>query len=121
MKGRTRFIALALTIGLMLSLAVPAGAEVATVGIYFRGMTEREDGTPVQVPLTGSFQVLQGGMEKGVIQAGETTLTLYGSDPVTLVPMPETIEAGWNLADARITLNLTDGGNVTVPILVRPL
>ena len=57
-----------------------------TLGVYFRGLAEREDGTTVQVPLTGSFRVTQGGIEKGILQAGVTTVTVAGSDPVTLSP-----------------------------------
>lgn len=121
MKGRTRILALALVLVLVLMIgcAAPAGAEVMTLGVYFRGVAEREDGTAVEIPLAGSFRVLQGGMDRGVIQAGETTVTLKGSEPASLVPMPETIEPGWDLSQARVTVNLTRTGNMTVPILAK--
>ena len=92
-----------------------------TVGVYFRGLVEQADGTVQQVPLAGSFRVLQGGMEKGVIEAGETAVAVDGSDPVTVLPMPETIEAGWDLTGAGTTVSMVNGGNVTVPILVEKL
>ena len=121
MKGWTRFITLLLTVCLALGLCTTAGAEVMTLGVYFRGLAEREDGTTVQVPLTGSFRVTQGGIEKGILQAGVTTVTLDGSDPVTITPVAETIPAGWDLRNAAVTVNMADGGNVTVPILVPQL
>ena len=121
MKGKTRWIALVLILELLCSFAVPAGAEVMTLGVSFRGVTEREDGTEIQVALAGSFRVTQGGMDQGVIQAGVTTVTVSGTDPVTLIPMPETIDPGWDLAGARTTVNMTESGTVTVPILVKPL
>ena len=121
MKERTRILALALALGLVFSLAAPAGAEVMTLGVYFRGVAEREDGTAVQIPLAGSFRVTQGGMDRGTIRAGETTVTLTGSEPAVLSPLPETIEAGWDLSQARTTVDMAQGGNVTVPILVKRL
>ena len=121
MKGWTRWAALLLGVLLGVSLAVSAGAEVTTIGVWFRGVTEREDGTAEQIPLAGSFRVLQGGLDCGVIQAGETTVTVAGSEPVTLVPMPETVAPGWDLSGARTTVTPGEGGNLTVPILVPKL
>ena len=113
-------MALALAAGMMLSLT-PARSEVMTLGVFFRGLVEKEDGTTEQVPLEGSFLVLQGGMEKGIIQAGKTVLALDGSDPVSVVPMPETIDGGWDLTRAATTVTMADGLNVTVPVLVPKL
>ena len=96
-----------------------ARADVMTLGVYFRGIVEREDGTETEVPLSGSFRVLQGGLEKGIIRAGEETLTVDGSDPVTVVPLAESVAGGWDLSDARVTVPMANGGNVTVPIRVR--
>ena len=118
---RIRLTALLLALGLLCGLTVTAGADVMTLGVYFRGLVEQADGTTQQIPLNGSFRVMQGGMEKGVIQAGETAVAVDGSDPVSLVPMPETIEAGWDLTGAGTTVSVTNGGNVTVPILVKKL
>ena len=114
-------MALLLAAGMMLALMVPAGAEVMTLGVYFRGLVEKEDGTVEQIPLEGSFLVLQGGLEKGIIRAGETVLSLDGSDPVSVMPMPETIDGGWDLTQAGTTVAMADGMNVTVPVLVRKL
>ena len=120
-KGCTRAVALLLILALGMTLTGSAGAEVTTLGIYFRGLAARGDGTETQVALSGSFRVMQGGLERGVIQAGETTLTLDGSGSVTIMPMAETIPEGWDLSGATVTVNLIGGGNQTVPILVRPL
>ena len=121
MKRWTRLILFALAVCLLFTQAAPARAEVMTLGVYFRGLAEKEDGTTEQIPLEGSFRVLQGGMLRGTIQAGVTTVTLDGSDPVTVEPMAETIAPGWDLTGVRVTIPMTDGGNVTVPILVSPL
>ena len=120
MKTKNRILIFLLAAGLMLALTAPAGAEVTTLGVYFRGILEQADGTEARVPLDGSFRVTQGGMDRGVIAAGQSTVTVAGTDPVTLVPMPETIEPGWDLTSAWTTVTLT-GGNVTVPVLVRKL
>ncbi|MBQ9210568.1 MAG: carboxypeptidase regulatory-like domain-containing protein [Clostridia bacterium] len=120
MKGWTRIIPLALALALIFSLMSSAAADVMTVGVYFRGIVEQADGSSGQVPLSGSFRVMQGGMDRGVIQAGESTVTVEGTDPVTLVPMPETIPAGWDLSEAQVMVEMLDGGNVNVPILVHP-
>ena len=117
MSRRNRIISLLLALGLA-GLAAAAGAEVMTLGVYFRGETENAGGESRLIPLSGSFRVLQGGMEKGIVRAGETTVTVDGTDPVTLVVMPETVEAGWDLTETRTTVAMADGGNVTVPILV---
>ena len=121
MKKGTRLLLIMMAVALCFGHFSPARAEVMTLGIYFRGLVPQEDGTEVQIPLTGSFRVMQGGMEKGTVRAGETTLTVAGSDPVTLVPMAETIPAGWDLTEARVTVAMADGSNVTVPILVHAL
>ena len=120
MKGWNRFAALLLALGLIFGMIAPAGAEVMTLGVYFRGILEKEDGSTVMVPLSGSFRVMQGGLDRGVIQAGESTVTLSGTDPVSVTPMMETIPAGWDLTQAAVTVEMA-GGNVTVPVLVRTL
>ena len=45
MKGWNRFAALLLALGLIFGMIAPAGAEVMTLGVYFRGILEKEDGT----------------------------------------------------------------------------
>ena len=87
MKGWNRFAALLLALGLIFGMIAPASAEVMTLGVYFRGILEKEDGSTVMVPLSGSFRVMQGGLDRGVIQAGESTVTLSGTDPVSVTPM----------------------------------
>ena len=113
MKGWNRFAALLLALGLIFGMIAPAGAEVMTLGVYFRGILEKEDGSTVLVPLSGSFRVMQGGLDRGVIQAGESTVTVSGTDPVSVTPMMETIPAGWDLTHAAVTVEMA-GGNVTV-------
>jgi len=95
MKGWIRTIggALALTLTLIFAMTAAARAEVMTIGVYFRGLVPQEDGSSRQVPLAGSFRVIQGGMDRGVIVAGETVVAVDGSEPVVLTPMAETIPA----------------------------
>ena len=123
MKGRTRLISLVTALALLLALspATPAKADVMTLGVYLRGLLEQEDGTTAQIPLEGSFRVMQGGLDRGVIRAGETTAAVDGTDAVTLLPLPETIPAGWDVTGARTVVSMADGGNVTVPILLPQL
>ena len=118
MRGRTRFILLLLTLTLAAGLAVPASAEVMTLGVWLRGIRIQEDGTAVQVPVSGSFRVLQGGIEMGIIEAGTDTLTLSEGAGVVLEPMAETFTGAWDLSGARTAVNWTDG-NVTVPVLLQ--
>ena len=49
MRGRTRFILLLLTLTLAAGLAVPASAEVMTLGVWLRGIRIQEDGNEVQM------------------------------------------------------------------------
>ena len=123
MKGWTRTIqwVLALTLTLIFAMTAAARADVMTIGVYFRGLVPQEDGSSRQVPLSGSFRVTQGGMDRGVIVAGENVVEVSGSEPVVLTPMAETIPAGWDLSGARMTVNMTDGANLTVPIFVPPV
>ena len=121
MKIKNRLIALLLTAGLALSLVSGARADVMTLSVSFQGVFEQADGTAAQRALSGSFRVTQGGMDRGTLEAGASSLTVNGTDPVTLIPMAETIEPGWDLSEARVTVPMADGGNVTVPITVRRL
>ena len=86
-KGFARLTALILAVAMGIILTGTALAEVTTLGVCFLGIVPREDGTEAQVTLSGSFRVMQGGLDRGVIQAGKTTVTVSGTDPVTLVPM----------------------------------
>jgi len=117
MKRWTRLCMLALAVVLVLGIVVPARADVMTLGVYLRGLMETENGTTEKVPVSGAFRVLQGGLEAGTIRAGEETLNVSGSGPVTLEPLPETFDAGWDLSDARVTVDMTTG-SVTVPIFL---
>ena len=117
MKKWIRLGLILLTAALIISAAAPARAEVMTIGVWLRGVRTAADGSQVQVPLNGSFRVLKGGLEEGVIAAGENTIALYGEGTVVLEPMPETFSAGWDLSGARMTLDWT-AGHVTVPVLL---
>lgn len=112
---------LLLIFALMLTLTagvfVSASAEVMTLGVWLRGVRTLEDGAAAQVPISGSFRVLQGGLEIGVIQAGENTLTVSGNGDLVLEPMAETFPAAWDLSGARVRVAWT-AGNVTVPVLL---
>ena len=119
MRGRTRLIWL-LALLLAACVVLSASAEVMSLGVWLRGIRTLEDGSTVQVPLTGSFRVLQGGMEKGIIQAGENAVTLSTEMNAVLEPMAETFSAGWDLSEARTTVTWT-AGNVTIPILLPEL
>ncbi len=118
MKGRTRWLWILLALALVLSAMASASAEVMTLGVWLRGIRPAEDGTTVQVPLEGSFRVTQGGLEAGIIEAGVNTVALSREQQAVLEPMPETFSAGWDLSEARVVVDWTDG-NVTVPVLLR--
>ena len=122
MRGRTRFGILMLTAVLAFTACAvtAAKAEVMTLGVWLRGLITAEDGTTAQVPVEGAFRVLQGGLERGVIQAGADSVTLTEPGPVVLEPIPETFPAGWDLSGARVPVAYTDG-TVTVPVLVPKL
>ena len=96
---------------------MPAAAEPMTLGVWVRGIRTLEDGSTVQASVEGSFRVLQGGLEAGIIQAGGKPVTLTSEGPVVLAPMPETFAAGWDLSSATTTVVWTPG-NVTVPVLL---
>ena len=117
MNGRIRFVLLLLAVTLAAGLIMPAAAEPMTLGVWVRGIRTLEDGSTVQASVEGSFRVLQGGLEAGIIQAGGKPVTLTSEGPVVLAPMPETFAAGWNLSNATTTVAWTPG-NVTVPILL---
>ena len=117
MNGRIRIILLLLAITLAAGLIMPAAAEPMTLGVWVRGIRTLEDGSTVQASVEGSFRVLQGGLEAGIIQAGGKPVTLTSEGPVVLAPMPETFAAGWDLSNATTTVVWTPG-NVTVPVLL---
>ena len=118
MRGRTRWIGLLLAALLAAGIVMPASAEVMTLGVWLRGIRTAEDGSVTQVPVEGSFRVTQGGLEAGVIQAGENTLALSREQQIVLEPMAETFPAGWDLSQARVTVDWT-AGNVMVPVLLQ--
>ena len=80
MTKACRCIALILILVLLCGLIQTAGADVASLGIYFCGRKTAEDGTQQIVKLEGRFRVTQNGEEVGVIQAGKDVLTLNGTD-----------------------------------------
>ena len=95
MRGRTRFgiLMLAATLVFTACAVTAAKAEVMTLGVWLRGLITAEDGAAAQVPVEGSFRVLQGGLERGTVQAGVDTVTLTEPGPVVLEPIPETFPA----------------------------
>ena len=117
MSGRIRFVLLLLAMTLAAGLVTPAAADVMSLGVWLRGIRVLEDGSRVQVPVEGSFRVLQGGLEAGILQAGENPVAISGEGAVVLEPMAETFAAGWDLSGAVTTVAWTPG-NVTVPILL---
>ena len=117
MNGRIRFVLLLLAVMLAAGMITPASADAMALGVWLRGIRTLEDGSTVQVPVEGSFRVLQGGMEAGILQAGENIVTMTGEGPVVLEPMAETFAAGWDLSGAETTVAWMPG-NVTVPILL---
>ena len=69
MTKACRCIALILILVLLCGLIQTAGADVASLGIYFCGRKTAEDGTQQIVKLEGRFRVMQDGREAGEIDA----------------------------------------------------
>ena len=63
----SRCIALILILAILCGILQTAGADVATLGIYFCGKKTAEDGTERIIKLEGRFRVTQNGEEIGII------------------------------------------------------
>ena len=116
-----RCISLLLIIILLCGLVQAAGADVASLGIYFCGKRTMEDGTQQIVKLEGRFRVTQNGEEVGVIRAGKDILTLNGTERIRIEPMPESILPEWDLSTVAREVFPEAGGTTTVSIVVEPL
>ena len=120
MINAKRFTAIILCLLMILSAAVPASADVVTVGVYFSGIKDPSQGSSSAVKLEGSFRVRQNGEEAGVIRAGKDTITLTGTGEVRIEVMPESVAPGWDLSTAYVTIKPEAGGTTVVPIIVYP-
>ena len=121
MTKACRCIALILILVLLCGLIQTAGADVASLGIYFCGRKTAEDGTQQIVKLEGRFRVTQNGEEVGVIQAGKDVLTLNGTERIRIEPMPESILPEWDLSTVAREVFPEAGGTTIVSIVVEPL
>lgn len=115
----TRFVSLLLSVILLCGLLeVARGGELTTLGVYFCGLVQREDGTSERVKLEGKFRIIQNGIEIGTVQAGEESVLLTSADPVSIQPILRTMPAGWNIPEEGLTFEPRSGGTVTVPFIV---
>lgn len=119
MMKRYRVLALLLSMIMLCGLFAPAyGGELATLGVYFFGLQDREDGTQERVKLEGKFRIIQNGEEIMNIQAGEESALLTSSDPVTVIPVMSSMPKGWIIPEEGVTCEPRMGGTVTVPFMV---
>lgn len=102
-------------------LEVAQGGEVSTLGVYFCGLVQREDGTNERIRLEGKFSIIQNGEEIGTIQAGEESVLLVSSETVTVLPILQTMPSGWKIPEEGLKIEPTNRGNVTVPFVVEAL
>ena len=116
-----RCIALILALALLCGMITAAHADVVTINIYFCGRKTGADGSETIVRLDGKFRVTQNGEDAGVIEAGKGTLTLADTERIRIVPLPETIEPGWDLSSATKDITPEAGGTYTVSVVVEQL
>ncbi|MBR3099985.1 MAG: carboxypeptidase regulatory-like domain-containing protein [Clostridia bacterium] len=119
MRKITRCCLIAAVLAVMMLACCPARADVMTVGIWFCGTEELQDGTLRTEKLTGDFTVTVNGEEIGRIRAGEETLTVNGPGRVTVRVCPETAPEGWDLSHAAATVEIVSGGSITIPVTVK--
>ena len=120
MKMTARFLSILVCL-LMLGCALNAAqAEAVTLNIILSGAATAEDGTVTTVRLSGRFRIWQNGTEAGVVAAGES-ITLPGTEHIRIEPMPETIQPGWDLQAAYVTISEATAGSMTVSITLQPL
>ncbi len=110
---KTKLTALLLTAVLLLS-CLPATPAAAASGTYLTmkliGKTALADGTVAEEPLTVTFTVTQDGEEIGTVASdGEERLAIPGEGSVVLVPVAETVPAGWLISMPGYMMNLTPG------------
>lgn len=121
MMKRLRILCLILCIMFLAGMIPVAAAEMSTLGVYFCGLQERADGTMEPVQLTGRFFVLQNGEELGLIQAGEESVLLTGTAPVTVKPVMSSMPKGWDIPEEGLTVVPNSGSTTTVPFMVYPV
>lgn len=95
-------------------------ADTATLGVYFCGVTELQDGSLQMTVLDGSFEVWQDGTRIGIIHAGQDVLTLKKMGEVTVFPIAETVPEGWQTEEQGYTVNVVAGGTTTAPVFATP-
>ena len=121
MSKAVRFLSLMLCA--LLAVAVwtsGARAEVTALRVVLSGRVTAGDGSVQEIPLEGSFRVLQNGQEAGTVTAGGSALLLPDYERIRLEPLAETFAPGWNLREAYITPNLTAGGEAVVEVVLSP-
>ncbi len=117
----SRCIAIFLALALLFGVIQTAGADVASLGIYFCGRRTLEDGNQQTVKLEGRFRVTQNGEEVGIIQAGQDILTLNSTERIRIEPMPESVTPEWDLSTVTREVYPEAGGTTIVSIVVEQL
>ncbi len=113
-------IAILLSIILICSmLEVVFAGELTTLGVYFFGLVQKEDGSSERVKLEGKFRIVQNGTEIGTVQAGEESVLLTSAGTVTIQPILQTMPSGWQIPEEGMTFEPRTGGTVTVPFAVQ--
>ena len=123
MLNRHRFLNLLISLLLSFSILcgmpeVAHGGELTTLGVYFCGLVQRDDGSNERVKLEGKFRIIQNGEEIGNVQAGEESVLLTSQDPVTIQPILRTMPSGWKIPEDGMVFEPRNGGTVTVPFIV---
>lgn len=118
MEKRIRFFSVLLCLLLVFSATIPSLAEVATLGVYFCGLTEKPDGVYEITPLEGKFDVYQDGRMIGTITSGKDYLMLTNMGLVTVIPVQDTMPEEWDVNPEGYPVQVTSSGTVTAPVMV---
>lgn len=106
----------------ILCTMVPAAvAEGTTLEITLTGLWAMANGQWRSVPLTGSFDVAQGGESLGRIVVGEkgsNALQLKDGSNVTLVPVADTMPEGYLIHASGYMVAVTEGQRNMAPMMV---
>ena len=121
MRNRSvRMLCVSLVLCLLLGMMPTALAENTTLQASFYGMSATEGGSRWNmIPLDGTFRVEQAGQEAGllVIENGESSfVALEGAGDARLIPVMDTMPAGYQVIASGYTVSITAGrlntGNV---------